>query len=246
MRMGEILGLVAGAVVAPVAAAGSFVRRGRIIHRHGVLYRAEVVPEATCGAELDVGQRLAGPALVHFTSALWPLDEARRPDVLGLSVRFRSDAAPSALPAAGDQDLLFATVRRAWQLLPALLTTNVQSFLWEDYYALAKFDAGELGLVKWRIITPRIPGSGASRAQGLEDAVKAGAAVLQLQVRSVRPGALYVPLARIRLLERVAVGEEALRFSPFRAGREIVPRGFLSSLRILPYAASQLARPRRP
>jgi hypothetical protein len=244
MRIGELLGLGAGAAIAPLAALGSFVRRGRVVHKHGVTYRAEVVPEAKHGAALDVAGRLAGPALVHFSSGLWRLDHEIRPDILGCSIRFRSTTAASALPAPGDQDLLLATLRRAWQLAPAALVTNVHSFLWDDYYGVGKFDSAELGLVKWRVTTPRIPGSAASRVLTLEAAVKAGTAVLHLQARDVLAGALYQPVAAIRLLERVAVDETALRFSPFRAGRGIVPRGFLNALRILPYAASQLARPK--
>lgn len=245
MRIGEILGFAAGALVAPLAALGSFVRRGRVIHEHGVTYRAEIVPEARPGAALDVAQRLAGPALVHFTSALRRLDQERRPDLLGLSIRFRRSPTPAALPGPDDQDLLFATVRRAWQLVPAALTTNVRSFLWDDYYAVALFDSAELGLAKWRVTTPRIPGSAMSRTWSLEAAVKQGQAVLHLQARDVRGGSMYQPVASIHLVERVAVDEKALRFHPFRAGRGIVPRGFLNALRILPYAASQLARPPR-
>ena len=244
MRVGEVLGFAAGALAAPIAAAAALARRGRALHKHGVTYRAEIVPEAKPGPALDVALRLAGPALVHFTSALQRLDQERRPDLLGLSIRFRKDPAPSALPGPDDQDLLFATVRRAWQLVPAVLTTNVHSFLWDDYYAVALFDSAELGLAKWRVTTPRIPGSAMSRAWTLESAVKQGQGILHLQARDARPGSMYQPVARIDLLDRAAVDEEALRFSPFRAGRGIVPRGFLNALRILPYAASQLARPR--
>lgn len=243
MRIGEILGFAAGAVIAPLAAVVSVLRRGRAVHRSGVVYRAEVTADALSGAEKEAGLRLAGPALVRFSSGLWRAETERRPDLLGVAIRFRKDMTVSALPAQGDQDLLFATLRRAWLFLPAAFTTNVKSFLWDDYYTVSKLDSEELGLVKFRLVTPRIPDNGQSREQALEQAVKDGTAVLALQARDVRRGAVYEPVARIRLIERVDVDEDALRFSPFRAGRGIVARGFLNAVRVLPYAASQLARP---
>jgi len=41
----------------------------------------------------------------------------------------------------------------------------------------------------------------------------------------------------------VNIDQAALRFSPFRTGRGIVPRGLIHASRIVPYPASQLARP---
>lgn len=243
MRIGELLGFAAGAVIAPLAAVVSMARRGRAVHRNGVVYRAEVTPDALSGAEKELGQRLSGPALVRFSSGLWRVETERKPDLLGVSIRFRKDTTVSALPTQGDQDLLFATLRRAWLLVPAAFTTNVRSFLWDDYYTVAKFESEELGLVKFRLVAPRIPDTGESRERALDEAAKDGTAVLALQARDVRRGAVYEPVARIRLIERVDVDQDALRSSPFRAGRGIVARGFLNAIRVLPYAASQLARP---
>lgn len=247
MRILELLGFAAGAAFAPIAAAGSFLRRARVFHPDGVVYRALVTIDAPEGPARDVAQRLAGPALVRLSAGLWRSNESRRPrrpDLLGVAIRFRSDPDASVVAEQGDQDMLFATARSTLTLPLSLLTTRVESFLFDDYYALGRFDSAELGDAKWRLKTPSIPGGDVSREQALEQAVQAGMAVFELQARASRFGSRYEPVARIRLLERVEVDQAALRFSPFRTGRGIVPRGFINALRIVPYPASQLARPR--
>ncbi len=247
MRILELLGFAGGAMIAPFAAAGSYLRRARVVHPDGVVYRAEVTIASPGGPARDVATRLAGPALVRLSGAIWRnrSGQERAPDLLGFSIRFRSDPAVSVAPEEGDQDMLFATVRSALLLLPALLTTNVHSFLFDDYHALGTFDSAELGEARWRIATPRIPGADMSREEALEQAVAAGMATFELQAREARLGSQYQPVAQIRLIERVNVNQAALRFSPFRTGRGITPRGFLHALRIVPYPASQLSRPPR-
>jgi hypothetical protein len=49
-------------------------------------------------------------------------------------------------------------------------------------------------------------------------------------------------VAEIALRERVPVNQQALRFTPFRAGRGIVPSGFVQAARAAAYAASQAGR----
>lgn len=247
MKILELLGFAAGAALAPFAAAGSFLRRARVVHPDGVVYRAEVTIDAPAGPARDVALRLAGPALVRLSGAIWRRrgggGRERAPDLLGVAIRFRSDPTISPAPDQGDQDMLFATVRSALLLLPSLFTTNVRSFLDNEYHALGEFDSAELGDVKWRLMTPSIPGGDVSREEALEQAVSSGTAVLELQAREARFGSQWEPVARIRLIERVNIDQAALRFSPFRTGRGIVPRGLIHASRIVPYPASQLARP---
>jgi hypothetical protein len=243
MYIRELVGFAGGVLLAPLVAAGSLLRRGRIFHPDGVVYRAEVVPDAMSEAGQEVAARLAGPALVRLSSALWKVHKERRPDLLGASVRFRGEQKISPVAMSGDQDLLTATARSALLLLPAMFATNVHSFLWDDYYAIGQFDIPELGRVKLRLLTPRIGDGSLSRLESLEKAVAAGMAILELEAREARIGARYERIARIRLLERVDIDQSALRFSPFRAGRGIRPRGFINALRIVPYAVSQLVRP---
>jgi hypothetical protein len=247
MRILELLGFAGGAALAPIVAVGSFLRRARIFHPDGVVYRAEVTPDAPDGAAGEVAMRLAGPALVRLSSALRRrrTGRAARPDLLGMAIRFKTHADTSVVPEQGDQDMLFATMRSVLMLPINLLTTHVDSFLFDDYYAIGLFDSAELGEVHFRMKTPGIPGGDMSREQALEKAVAEGNAVFELQARAVPGGGRYEPVARIRLIERAEVDQAALRFSPFRTGRGIVPRGLVNALRVVPYPASQLARPPR-
>jgi len=244
MSVRELVGFAAGVLLAPFAAMGSFVRRARLFHPEGVVYRAEVSPDTAGGAARDLADRLVGPALVRLSGGLWK-GQKEWPDLLGAAIRFRRDGAPTAKPEPTDQDLLFATARSAWTLLLALFTTNTHSFLWDDYYAIGVFDTPELGHVQLRLVPLRVPAGDKSRLASLEQAVAQGRAVLELQARPVLLGARYEPIARIRLIRRVDIDQEALRMSPFRAGRGLVPRGFLNAMRLAPYAAGQLARPAR-
>lgn len=245
MNIRELVGLAGGALMAPLVAAGSFLRRSRLFHPDGVVYRAEVVADATSEAGQKVAARLAGPALVRLSSALWKGRKARWPDVLGAAVRFTSGTAVSPEAADGDQDLLAATARSGLLLGLAGLTTNVRSFLGDDYYAISVFRAAELGRVKLRLVTPHLTDRSLTRLESLDKAVAEGTAFLDLEARRTRLGARYQRIARIKLLERVTIDQEALRFSPFRAGRGIRPKGLFKTLRRLPYAVSQMVRPGR-
>src|SRR4051812_3496321 len=106
------LGRVTGALLAPVTAFVSALRRARMFHPDGVVYRADVEPIPTAnrhGAHAQVAARLAGPALIRLSSAWWKGDR-EWPDVLGAALRFRSRPVISPVPDPGDQDLLFATI----------------------------------------------------------------------------------------------------------------------------------------
>ncbi len=246
MKLEEMLGFATGVFLAPAAAAGSALRRGRVFHPDGVVCRAMVTPVSAVGGTAELGARLAGPALVRLSSGLWRGETPRTPDLLGAAIRFRRDPSVSAAPGPDDQDMLFVTASHVPLLGIALLTTMVQTFLWDDYYAIGLFEAGDLGLTKWRLASPRIPPGTAGRIDSLDRAIANGLAVFDLQVRRAHLGSMYESVARVELEERVHVDQEALQFSPFRNGREIVPRGFINAARIAPYAASQAVRPPRP
>lgn len=243
-RWTERLGEWIGAGLAPLAALGSLVRRARILHPDGVVYRAEVTEVATTDAALArLGKALAGPALVRFSSAWWKRGP-ELPDVLGLALRLRSDETVSAEPGPRDQDLLFATIRWPLTTLLAPLSTDAHSFLHDDYHGVSPFRVEGLGRVKLRLRTPHRGSDGQSREQALASAVASGRAELTLQVRRLGLGR-YRDVAVVRLRAPVLVDQEALRFSPFRCARGVRPVGFIHALRRATYAASQLARPSR-
>src|SRR5512133_876672 len=110
MTVQESVGRALGVAMAPLVAVGSLVRRARLFHPDGLVYAAEVTPIGGAGVGSPAACRLAGPALVRVSSSLWKAP-AEWPDILGLAIRFREDAAITPVPGGGDQDLLLVTVR---------------------------------------------------------------------------------------------------------------------------------------
>jgi hypothetical protein len=78
------------------------------------------------------------------------------------------------------------------------------------------------------------------RSQRLARALEHGAR-LELAL-SDTPDGPWLPLADIQLLCVLDLDDAALRFSPFRDGRGVRPRGFVHALRRGVYEASQRAR----
>lgn len=245
--LGEWLGRRVGAALAPAAALASFARAARALHADGVVYRADVEPLAPEGEALRaLAARLTGVAIVRFSSAVW---RGRRewPDLLGCAVRFRGDGAVTEVPADTDQDVLFATARGVATALLAPLATNPHDYLGNGYHAMLPFDVPGVGRAWLRLTTPRVALVGRDRATRLEYAVAQGAGALRLELRAERgPGrGRWRPVAMVRLRTRVELDQRALAFSPFRTGRELVPRGFVQAVRAAVYNASQHGRPRR-
>lgn len=251
MALRKSVGLLLGAVLAPVTGLVSWVRQSRMFHPHGLLFEAEVDVVARDEPELAVARRLAGPALVRFSSAWWKRGDW--PDVLGCAVRF-SELPLRVAPHAGDQDLLFATIRRPWTLPFAPLATDVRDFLANEYYAVSPFEVAGLGRVEWRLRiepgseTARDPDA-PNRASRLERSVARGRVLLSLEYAPYRPPQRFRdtrsfrPVVRIRVIRALELDQEALRYDPFRAGRGILPVGVVQWLRRLTYASSQRARP---
>ena len=226
------IGRALGGLFAPIAALGSFLRGGRLFHPDGVLYRADVAPEA----EDAVAHALAGTAVVRLSGALWRWPGGGSwPDILGVAVRFH----PGQRRA---QDLLFASFRSVAELPLAVLTTNVCDFLASTYATVLPLCAPELGAVDFRLVPDLRVADTGDRYDRLERATREGRAVLSLQVRERRPGAAYRPLARLTLCEHLVGEGEDLRFDPFHAGLGIEPTGVLQAIRAVVYPASQLGR----
>jgi len=244
-RVAEVVGALVGAALAPLTVVVGATRKARAFHPHGLVYQAVVVALARDGAAGWVANRLEGHALVRFSSAWWKGD-GEWIDALGCALRFRKSATLSASADPLDQDLLFATIRSAWTLPFAPFFTNQHSFLDGDYFAVSPFECDGLGRVKWRLAAPRIGAERGKRAEGLAGAVDDGRAVLRLDVK--RAGLLglgegsWQPVVEIRLEARAALDQAALRFSPFRTGRGIRPRGLVHAIRMGAYWGSQTGR----
>lgn len=238
------MGLATGWLVAPVFGWISLARHARTFHPRGPVFHARVEPHAGAPTELRrLAEQLRGKALVRFSGALWK-HELRIPDVLGCALRLRHSDDENAAAAGDDQDLLFATIRRPWTMPLAPLTTDVRDYLTNDYFAVSPFrsrDVTQPFYLRLHPVAWERDGSG-SRSARLEQAVRAGAVMLSLELGD-HPFGGWRPLAHVRLERAADVDGEALRFRPFRAGRGIEPFGFVHSLRVGVYRLSQLTRP---
>lgn len=241
-RAREKVGIALGKSVAPLVGFLSATRHARMFHPDGLVFAARVEPVASAPDLALAAERLAGSALVRFSSALWRR-EREWPDVLGVAVRFRWLEPALAV----QQDLLLATIRSPWTMPLAPLATNFRSFLWNHYHAVSPFDALGVGRVKLRLRSPRLRNAtGGSRAHHLERAAAEGQATFELQFRRLERPLLqrrWEAAARLTLEGALDTDQAALRFSPFRAGAGLRPVGFVHSLRLGAYAASQAARP---
>jgi hypothetical protein len=250
-------GDLAGLALSPLTGTISALRRSRMFHPNGVLCAAHVEPLAVSARLTGVASALAGPALVRWSSAWWKHGE--RHDVLGCAIRFGASAS-SLSPTEDAQDLLLATIQRPWSMLGAPWTTAQHDFLSNVYFGVSPFridvgrqTRGSSGAgtdeIEWRLVPEQPSPAGASRRERLERALASGSATLRLELATYhgpwrRPRAAdFWSVARVVLKHVRDDDPAALRFDPFRAGRGIVPVGFVHTMRRLTYAASQRLRP---
>jgi hypothetical protein len=229
MSILALVGRFTGAVLAPLAAAGSALRGARLFHPEGVLHRADVEPLGD-GA---LARALAGPAWVRLSGALFR--SRALPDILGAAVRFHPGT-------PREQDLLFATFRSVLALPFALFTTDARNYLANTYSTVLPSRVPGQGRVVFRLVPERIAGGPGDRDARLLRAVHEGRASFVLEVHGLagRPG--WEPLARLAIRERIEGGGEELRFNPWHAGLGIEPAGFFQTWRAVVYPASQLGR----
>ena len=257
----EWAGIVAGAAIGPLFGIGSAVRGARLFHAEGVVYEGVATALDQAPTLSRMAARLEGPVLVRLSEALWR-NKRESPDVLGITLRFAQRL--GTVPARTDQDLMLATIPSIWALPVAPFVTDVHDYLHNDYYGLLPFTFGRLGLLRFRLrpIPPSGKQSGPMQQaaprqrpkpredSSLEDeserARLLAAKVAQGQARFILEasrGKTWMPVVEIKLLRpRPDLDQEKLRFSPFRSGRGIKPRGFINGLRLASYAFSQAGR----
>jgi len=260
MRLLDALGRMVGGVLAPSLTLGSLTRNARFFHPDGLVYWARVVPIAKDGMIGELAKRLEGPALVRLSSGWWR-GEKEWPDVLGIAMRFvDTKNVNEASPGIRDQDMLFATFKRSLTLPLAPLWTNVHDFMANDYHAVLPFAVQDMGRAKFRLLPMRLQtepgvwGEGrrrrpeapnvqtGKRRDKLEARIGAGTAVFRIEMKGVKLGAKWKEVAFVEIREPALVDQQKLAFSPFHAGRGIVPVGPTQMIRAAAYAASALGR----
>ncbi len=244
-RFSEALGLWTGSMVAPIFAIGSALRQGRIFHPRGISFRADVKPAEDVDEKyMDLADGLAqGDALVRLAPAVWRGDKGLLPDVLGMAIRFNTDAADSFRAQDRTQDLLLITAKRLSTLPLAMLATNQRDFLDNKYHGAAPFEISGQPNMRLRLV-PQVKAdtTGPDRFAKLRKAVEEGDVRFRLDIESRRNESMSSPLIEIQLIEELVIDDDELEFWPFNVGQGIRPMGLVQFMRPVPYMLSQYAR----
>lgn len=219
--LGFPLGLFTGTV--------SFLRSSRMFHPNGIIVLSEV-------HSLTEDIHFPDKAILRFSSAWWKQKEWM--DVLGISIRFGANG-KSVRVRPQEQDLLFASFERPWQIGLGPLITDIHDFFYNDYFSVSPFYFKNLS-VEFKL-TPKffhqVTGSRVERLlQDIEDKAE-----LRLWMRKI-PEKEWFAIADIKLSQVLSLDQEELKFNPFQNGLEIYPKGFIQHLRVGSYRLSQWGR----
>lgn len=231
--LGALAGFVLGALVIFWV---SLVRAARAVHADGVVCRAELIARDSL-----VGPRLAGPAIVRLSGAFDPQNTTGK-DVLGLDIRMRqADEAGSLDARVGEQDLPLGTFESFTTASRDRERTDAGDYLENRYSSVTPWWVPGAGPVTFHMTpaTQRPADRGADRLARLDADLASDQARL---VISVQANGGSTDVAELRLVERLAIDDRALRVSMFRQGRKIRPVGFRNGVRATVYPISQLAR----
>lgn len=228
------LGMAVGVTLAPTVALVTLLRRGRVFHPGGATWRGTAVPAATGGAALRCAERLSGPCRVRFSGGLWGAmrDDVR--DILGCTVHLERDGR--------HQHLLFASFRHVWRAVADTRTSDTRNVLRNTYYTASWSRDDDLGVVTFRLVPdPRDGGDGPDAAARLDAVVAAGGVRLRLEASA--DGAAFEPVLDLHLEARAdPPDDDRTSFSPFVAGRGVVPVGFVNGVRRVVYVVGRAAR----
>ena len=245
LKISRAAGYASGAILGPVSAALSFVRRARMFNPRGIMLRGGARAVAAEGPLRELGDRLKGQVVVRFSAAWWK--KRQWPDVLGCAIRFTDTPDFTTQPRESDQDLLLATIKHPLTTLLAPWTTQVSDFLSNDYFGVSPFAAPELPRLYLRLrpLRPGAPGKG-TRAEKLDGALAKGPISLQLQARTHRYVGRFRDVAVLDLQERIEIDQAQFSFDPFQNGRGLKPDSFIHALRAASYAAGRAGRHHSP
>ncbi len=239
------LGLATGLAIGPFFGLVSALRRARTFHPVGDVFLGEVrVDPAARKGDQILAQRLEGDVLVRLSDAL-SKEGPGKYDVLGCALRFGR----GLRAIEGDQDLLFATIRRPWTMPFAPFFTKVDDYLANDYFAVSPFETWEHERAYFRIHPELFDGATyevfspnrASRRERVIRKAGAGDLVFELEIAN-GPWGPFRPLARISITDVLPIDPPDLAFDPFSNGAGIMPSGFVHAMRRGAYAASRFTR----
>jgi hypothetical protein len=223
-----------GVWLLPFIALATLVRRGRVFHPGGTTWRGEAAPVATDGPAAKTAARLSGPFTMRISGGSHHEIRDDRRDVLGCTVRLSRAGEP-------DQDLLFASFRWISAIKDGERTTDQRDVLRNMFHTASWSRDPDLGVVTFRLVpTPRDSGEGPDVAARLDRAIQHGGVSFAL---SASPdGETWTELSAFRLTGRAEVDDRATSFSPWNAGRGVVPTGFINGIRRIVYPVGRALR----
>jgi hypothetical protein len=231
--VGFALGAVLGIPIGWACFAISLYRGARAVHAEGAMCRAAITAR-----DPVVAARLAGPALVRLSGAFHGQRGASH-DVLCVAIRMQRTASDD--PSQGDQDLSLASFESFATARRSLADTDIEDYLANHYSTVAPWWIDGLGPVVLRLVPPPpLPADRAGdRVARLDADLAADRARFELAIDT---GSARHVIAELRLVERLATDDRALRTSMFRQGRGIRPVGVRNGIRAAVYPMSQIAR----
>jgi hypothetical protein len=243
-RFSEVLGLWAGSMVAPLLTVGSLLRQARIFHPRGIYFQAKVEPAMDVDPQFTkLAEGLSkGDSLMRLSAGMSRMRRGVLPDVLGVAMRFNTNANNDFAVRDDTQDLLMVTSKSALTLPLAALRTNQRDFLGNLYYGMGIYEIDEQTHMRLRLTPLRqFGGSGGDRYETIREAVANDEIAFLLETASMSNPDQWYPLVRIQLLQEVKPDDRKLSFWPFYTGQGIVPQGFIQYMRPVPYLSSQWA-----
>jgi hypothetical protein len=239
---GEAVRLALGLPAALVFGALALVRRARALHPVGVAFHAALdLDGPAAGRAPELGAPgTTRPGVVRFSRG-GGLPEGW-PDVHGIALRLAPADGDGDGSGGGDQDLLWSSAGRSRAGRRLLRAARSFDGLWAT--SLTSFATGGRRVVWAAEVLPAPAAPGREAPPRTVEALRAGTAPAPAvhvlvatssgpweRVGTIVPGAPLTPAE-----------EDALAFSPWNAGRGVVPVGALNQLRDAAYRASRRAR----
>ncbi len=234
MRPADVVARAAGVSTGAVLAAGSALRRGKVVHPHGVVFEARMIVGGARAAP-PAAELLSRPAehaaLVRFSRSLGlprPL-----PDLLGMSIRVLD-----AYGHRAHQDFLLVTSADLPVLHHVFLPAgDVQQ---RPYTSSLPFRAGQE-----RFIVGALPCEDSPRPGGSDELDRARAAAatgrMRFELAVAPPRGRFVPVAELRIGAPAPDHLDAMQFEPWKGGGGLEPVGVLNAMRRYAYPMSDRA-----